>query len=260
MASAQQPLNPEVHHIPLKPPSEAMTLSPMNLLSVALQNNAAIDVIERLAALQEKIMLRDAEIQFNDALSRVQAEIKRVAPDLQNPQTSSRYASYAAIDRVIRPIYTREGMSLSFSHDDCPKPDHVRVLCYASLGAFTRAYQMDMPTDGKGARGGDVMSKTHATAAADSYAKRYLVKDIFNIAIGENDTDGNLGAIASRMAYTPMHPDRVRKLCFEIANASNINELRARYIAAGNEAKKANDRAALDGFIQAKDARKRELQ
>ena len=29
-------------------------VSPMNLLSVALQNNAAIDVIERLAALQEK--------------------------------------------------------------------------------------------------------------------------------------------------------------------------------------------------------------
>jgi hypothetical protein len=62
------------------------------------------------------------------------------------------------------------------------------------------------------------------------------------------------------MQCNPMHPDRVRKLCFEIANAANIDELRGRYIAAGNEAKKANDRAALDGFIQAKDARKRELQ
>jgi hypothetical protein len=108
MAASTLPVGSEVvHHIPLKPPTEAMeAYSPMNLLSSALHNNAAIDVIERLAALQEKIMLRDAEIQFNDALSRVQAEIKRVAPDLQNPQTSSRYASYAAIDRVIRPIYT----------------------------------------------------------------------------------------------------------------------------------------------------------
>src|ERR1035438_6978237 len=188
---ATQSLSPEViHHIPLKPPqSEAAmeSYSPMNLLSIALHNNAAIDVIERLAALQEKIMLRDAEIRFNDALSRVQAEVKRVAPDLQNPQTSSRYASYAAIDRVIRPIYTREGMSLSFSHADCPKLDHVRVICFVSLGAYTRNYQIDMPADGKGAKGGDVMTKTHATAAADSYAKRYLIKDIFNIAIGEAD-------------------------------------------------------------------------
>ena len=83
-------------------------------------------------------------------------------------------------------------MSLSFSHADCPKADCVRVVCYASLRAYTRMYQMDMPCDGKGAKGGDVMTKTHATAAADSYAKRYLIKDIFNIAIGEYDTDGNM--------------------------------------------------------------------
>lgn len=76
----------------------------------------------------------------------------------------------------------------------------------------------------------------------------------------EMDGHSNGRAIASRMECKPIHVDRVRKLCFEIANASNMIELRTRYIAAGNEAKKANDRAALDGFIQAKDARKRELQ
>jgi len=76
----------------------------------------------------------------------------------------------------------------------------------------------------------------------------------------EMDGQTNGHAIASRLECKPMHPDRVRKLCFEIANAANMIELRTRYIAAGNEAKKANDRAALDGFIQAKDARKRELQ
>ena len=108
------------------PATQALTIAatptPMDLLSIALQNDAGIDVIERLTALKEKVMLREAEITFSDALSRVQAEVKRVAPDLLNPSTSSRYASYAAIDRVIRPIYTAEGMSLSFSHADCPKP------------------------------------------------------------------------------------------------------------------------------------------
>ncbi len=49
-----------------------------------------------------------------------------------------------------------------------------------------------MPADGKGAKGGDVMTKTHAVGAAKSYGKRYLLKDIFNIAIGEEDTDGNV--------------------------------------------------------------------
>jgi len=224
----------------------------MNLLSIALQNNAAIDVIERLAALQEKIMLRDAEIQFNDALSRVQAEVKRVAPDLQNPQTSSRYASYAAIDRVIRPIYTREGMSLSFSHADCPKSDHVRVICYASLGAYTRPYQIDMPADGKGAKGGDVMTKTHATAAADSYAKRYLIKDIFNVAIGEADNDGN---------SAPAGPDdeRTNQLGTAIARSASLDELRKVYFAAYREAEAASDRTAMQLFINTAKARKAEL-
>lgn len=75
------------------------------------------------------------------------------------------------------------------------------------------------------------------------------------------EMDGVNGrSAAPQMPYTPMHPERVRKLCFEIANASTIQELRGRYLSAGNEAKKFNDRAALDAFIQAKDARKRELQ
>ena len=48
-----------------------------------------------------------------------------------------------------------------------------------------------MPADGKGAKGGDVMTKTHAAGAAMSYGMRYLLKMIFNVAVGEEDKDGN---------------------------------------------------------------------
>ena len=68
----------------------------------------------------------------------------------------------------------------------------MRVLCYVSHSAgHTRTYQCDMPADGKGAKGNDVMTKTHAAGSAASYGMRYLLKMIFNIAIGEDDTDGN---------------------------------------------------------------------
>lgn len=253
---ATQPINgqavPEAHHLTRKP-LEGVSVT--DLLSLALENKAAIDVIERLVALHEKAMLREAEIAFSDALSRIQAEVKRVAPDLVNPQTNSKYASYAAIDRVIRPIYTREGMSLSFSHHDCPKPEHVRVLCFASLGACTRTYQIDMPCDGKGARGGDVMTKTHATAAADSYAKRYLVKDIFNIAIGEYDTDGNSPAQSNGLSRDEMQ-DRINA----IATAPDTAELFVRFKAAYVEANYAGDQEAQKAYIRVKDSRKKELQ
>jgi hypothetical protein len=66
-------------------------------------------------------------------------------------------------------------------------------------------------------------------------------------------------AIASRLEYTPMHPDKVRNLCFGMANAPNMESLRSRYLAAIADAKKSNDAAARDAFIAAKDQRKKEL-
>jgi hypothetical protein len=36
------------------------------------------------------------------------------------------------------------------------------------------------------------MTKTHATGAAMTYGMRYLLKMIFNVAIGDDDTDGNM--------------------------------------------------------------------
>lgn len=252
MATQQVVTQPVEHHLTKK--SLPASRSPLDLLAVALENNAAIDVIERLAALQEKAMARDAEILFNETLSKVQAEISQVAPDLVNSQTSSRYASYDAIDRKIRPIYTSHGMSLSFSHGDSIKPEHVRVLCFASLGAYTRTYQIDMPCDGKGPKGNDVMSKTHATAAADSYAKRYLVKDIFNIAIGEADTDGNASDSRPKVAA-----ERVKENCQKILAAPTMDAMKQVYFAAYREAGEFGDQAATDAYIAAKDRRRKEL-
>src|SRR6185369_5301511 len=69
--------------------------------------------------------------------------------------------------------------------------DCIRVVAYVSRGGYTRLYRIDMPADGKGAKGGDVMTKTHAAGAAMSYASRYLLKAIFNVSVGEEDSDGN---------------------------------------------------------------------
>ena len=151
-----------------------------------------IEKMERLLAMQERIVAKHAESEFNAALNAAQAEISTIAADAENPQTRSRYATYAKLDKVLRPIYTRHGFSLSFDETDSPKPDHIRVLAIlAHRGGHSHTYQKDMPADGKGAKGGDVMTKTHAAGAAASYGMRYLLKGIFNVAIGEEDVDGN---------------------------------------------------------------------
>ncbi len=170
-----------------------------------------IDKMERLIAMKERIEAREAELAFNQALNAAQAEMRPIAANASNPQTKSRYATFDKLDRVLRPIYTLHGFSLSFDEGESPKPEHVRVLCYVShVAGHTRTYHRDMPADGKGAKGGDVMTKTHAAGAAGSYGARYLLKGIFNVAVGEDDDDGNLSErrpapkFASRADVTKM--------------------------------------------------------
>jgi hypothetical protein len=150
-----------------------------------------IDKLDRLLLMRERENARVAEQAFNTALAEAQTEMLPVAVDSDNPQTRSRYASYAALDRAVRPIYTRHGFALSFNTADAPGAEQARILCdVCHAGGHTRRYHVDMPVDGKGARGGDVMTKTHAMGSGISYGMRYLLRMIFNLAIDQDD-DGN---------------------------------------------------------------------
>jgi len=162
------------------------------IMQAASNPEVDADKVERLMGMYRTILADEAERAFNVAMREAQAEMRPISADAENSHTNSRYATYAKLDGKLRPIYTAHGFSLSFDEADSPKPDHIRVLCYVSHDAgHTRTYRKDMPADGKGARGGDVMTKTHAAGAAASYGARYLLKGIFNIAVGEDDRDGN---------------------------------------------------------------------
>jgi hypothetical protein len=175
----------------VEPAGEAATL--MQIISRAA-TDPAFDVVkmEQLLKMHTQIGARQSEAAFNAAMSDAQAEMGPISADSNNPQTKSKYASYAKLDRVLRPIYTKHGFALSFDEGESPKDMHIRVLCHVSHNqGHSRTYHKDMPADGKGAKGGDVMTLTHAAGAAMSYGMRYLLKGIFNVAVGEDDTDGN---------------------------------------------------------------------
>ena len=180
---------------PAQPPALRTDSANLTHAIIAAANDPSVNIekMERLLVMHERIAARDAEQSFNAAMVDAQSRMGRVSADAVNPQTRSKYATYAQLDRVVRPVYTECGFSLSFNSSPDGPEGHMRVLCYVSHSAgHTRTYQCDMPADGKGAKGNDVMTKTHAAGSAASYGMRYLLKMIFNIAIGEDDTDGNL--------------------------------------------------------------------
>lgn len=174
-------------------PVENETATILSLISrAAADPSVDMDKMERLWMMHQQAQARQSEQAFNDAMNRAQAHMGRVATNQKNSQTGSRYADYAALDRVLRPLYTAEGFSLSFGTAEGAPEGEARIVCHVShSGGHTRAYQVDMPVDGKGAKGNDVMTKTHAMGAGMSYGMRYLLKMIFNVAIGDDDKDGN---------------------------------------------------------------------
>jgi hypothetical protein len=164
------------------------------IISAGSTPGVNVENIERMMALYERLEGKKAERAFNTAMNEAQTDIRPIAADLANKATSSRYASYLKLDKALRPTYTKHGFSLSFDTGEAPS-DMVRVLCYVShRDGHSRTYKVDIPADGKGARGGDVMTKTHAAGAAMTYGQRYLLKLIFNVAVGEDD-DGNAAAL-----------------------------------------------------------------
>jgi hypothetical protein len=168
--------------------------SPMELIARAVSSGATPETLDKLLTLQQRWEADEARKIFSEAMTLAQAEMRPVSADASNSQTKSRYASYHALDGALRPIYSKHGFSLSFDTADGAPESHVRIVCFLShKTGHTRPYHVDMPSDGKGAKGNDVMTKTHAVGAAVTYGRRYLLTMIFNIAIGD-DTDGNTRA------------------------------------------------------------------
>ncbi len=163
------------------------------LANLVANPNLPVERAEQAFALYQKMKADAARQEFSAAMNAAQMEMGRISADATNPQTRSKYASYAALDRALRPIYTKHGFSISYNTDPDHAPaDHVRVLAtLRHVGGHQEPYTADMPADGKGAKGGDVMTKTHAAGSGMTYGQRYLLKLMWNVAIGENDDDGN---------------------------------------------------------------------
>lgn len=149
-----------------------------------------VEKLERLMAMRNDIIEREAKQAFATAMHRAQSEIRMVTTNKDNAQTQSRYADLAKIDVMIRPIYTKHGFSMTFGTEVSADAAIVNVCCdVLHVGGAEKRYRIPMPADGKGPKGGDVMTRTHATGSAITYGRRYLHAAIWNIPVG--DDDGN---------------------------------------------------------------------
>jgi hypothetical protein len=173
------------------------------------------------------------------------------------------YATLAAINDEIVPIYTAEGLSVSFDtysterDKDLPPLDagKVRVIGLCShRGGHIRKYHLDGALDDAGKDGTKNKTGIQAMGSTVTYLRRYLVCMMFNVATAD-DNDGNGGGGAGKRM-----DEKVIGKHLDLINASETEaDVLKRFAAAYNEAEELKDKDAQRQFLGARDNRRKEL-
>lgn len=183
---------------PTQPQSEAGALISM-IERAARDPNVDLDKMERLFKLRSDVRAQEAETAFNAAMAAAQAEMPRVLRDASNSHTQSRYARLESIHKKITPVITRHGFSLSFDTGEGARQGELRIICtVAHAGGHTRTHQVDLPSDTAGAQGRANKTAVQGFGSTVTYGRRYLTLMVFNVALTNEDDDGNGGETEAR--------------------------------------------------------------
>lgn len=177
---------------------------------------------------KEREDIRAREQAYDEAMAACQKDMAPIRADMASDKPKNKYASAVKLDNAIRPIYSRYGFSVSFDTDECPQPLTVRVVAYVACAGHKKRHFIDIPADGKGPSGGDVMSRTHAVGSAMTYGRGILLRAIFNLVVDKgSDDDGhaagrkatNFGASQDHGASTTITDEQLKTFQTRLASS-----------------------------------------
>ena len=243
--------------------------APANLMqalaAAAADPRMDVEKVERLYAMLKEMMQREAEAAFNDAMARAQEKMEPIIRDRRNEHTKSWYATLAAINEVITPIHTAEGLSVTY---DSYKPEFDKdgkeinppregwfrtIGICAHKGGFSRRYHIDLPLDDAGKDGTKNKTGVQAMGSTNAYARRYLKTMIFDLSTADDD-DGNGGGTDSRM-----DEKKIADHLAALDAASDEPSLLKAFGMAWNAAEDVKDKNAQRLLIQHRDARRKAM-
>ena len=176
-----------------KPPkrARAKALVPVKEIIASMERVAldpAMDPerLEKFLNMQERIIDRQEEREYNAAMVGCQAAIPKVSKDKPGEKPNTRFASLENVIDVAGPVWAEFGFALEFYEGDGPE-GMVRVCCdVRHIGGHVEHRKIDVPLDDLGPQGNPNKTKTQGTGSSFSYGKRYLSCGIFNIATGDD--------------------------------------------------------------------------
>ena len=157
----------------------------VTLMFERLAKDPAVDVekLERLIAMQERILTHQAKASFNRAFATMQGEIPAIVE--KGRTNNGTYARLEDIVEQVRPILQKHGFTLSH-RTEWPDQKTVRVV-----GILT--HQDGHERTSEFLSGADASGNKNAIqgyGSAVSYGRRYTTKDLLNIVTRDEDDDG----------------------------------------------------------------------
>jgi hypothetical protein len=155
---------------------------------IAANPEVPVDKLERLIAMQERIIAQDARADFFAAFSAMQGELPTIGEKGQiivNGQVRSSYARNEDIQEAVRPILQRHGFALSFRNEF--KDGLLKITGILShRSGHTEQDEFIARPDDSGQK-----NNIQQLGSTRSYGQRYTTMALLNIATRGEDDDGH---------------------------------------------------------------------
>lgn len=183
------------------PPVEAPRSDATAIIQVieraAMNPDVDIDKMERLLQMQERVMERQASMDFNAAMAAMQTEMPSITERGKievKGVVRSHYATLEDIVDEVRPIMQKHGFAVSFRVRTGDTAIEVTGVLMHKSG-HREETSMRLPFDQSGSK-----NNVQSYGSSVSYGKRYVMSALLNITTRGEDDDGNSSAPVKRIS------------------------------------------------------------
>ncbi len=174
--------------------------------------NVDVDKLERILAMNERVLDRNQRAAFNDSFAKAQSKIDLVVADSYNVQTKSNYPKLSRILIEAKKHWESEGFGMMYYEGECPIENHKRTMCDIRHSAgHTETRHIDLAVQTTGIAGKQMMTQIHGQGSSFSYGRRYLTCMIWNIPTGDDD-DGQKASENAEFITEDQAKDITRRL------------------------------------------------
>lgn len=174
------------------------------LMFERLARDPSVDVekLERLIAMQERILRHNAKAAFDSAFAKMQGDIPEISERGEikvEGKVRSKFATNEDIQREVKPILQRHGFSIRFRNEWLDGGKLLKVTGILShAGGHSEQDEFVAAADTSGSK-----NAIQAIGSTRSYGQRYTTISLLNIATRGTDDDGR----TSEQYKVPAAPD-----------------------------------------------------